>query len=227
MGSGMGERQHRQNRVTPFGTFEAVPERGMFMGNRGNLRRPDGTQKLWHARGWVCCATSFRGRRLDLDAPNRYTALFFMDEAVALAAGHRPCGECRNADYRAFKTAWRRAFAIADPARPTAGDMDAALHAARISRGRQVTWRAAAGDLPTGTFVARDDEPGRALLVQDGAFHPWSPSGYGAPLAACARREVCVLTPRPTVEVLRAGYAPQIAGVPRARDQMPPAPAAS
>lgn len=86
----MGEREHRQNRVTPFASFEAVAERGMFMGNRGNLRRADGTQKVWDSRGWVCCVTLFRGRRLDLGAPNRYTPLFFSDEAVAFAAGHRP-----------------------------------------------------------------------------------------------------------------------------------------
>lgn len=182
---------HRRNRVTPFGTFEAVAERGLFMGNRGNLRRPDGTQKGWHARGWVCCVTSFRGRRIDLDDPRRYTPLFFTDEAVALAAGHRPCGECRHADYQAFKMAWRRAFGLVDDAPLTAGDMDRALHAARIRRGRQTTFRAALHDLPAGTFVALDDRPGEAFLVDHRALHRWSQAGYGPPLPVRAQTAPC------------------------------------
>lgn len=201
---------HRRNRVSPFGTFQAVAERGLLMGNRGNLRRPDGTHKRWHARGWVCCLTSFRGRRIELDDPRRYTPLFFTDEAVALAAGHRPCGECRHADYQAFKTAWRRAFGLSEDAPLTAGDMDKALHAARIARGRQTTFRAVLRDLPAGTFVALDDRPGEAFLVDHGALHRWSHAGYG-PTVAMPGTDATVLTPRPTVEVLRAGYAPQMA----------------
>lgn len=202
---------HRRNRVTPFGTLEAVPERGLFMGNRGNLRRPDGTQKIWHARGWVCCVTAFRGRRIDLDDPRRYTPLFFTDEPVALAAGHRPCAECRHANYQAFKLAWRRAFAIPDDGALTAGDMDRALHAARIARGQKVTFRAALRDLPDGTFVALDERPGDAFLVDAGALHRWSHVGYGPPLAASWDTQVSVLTPKPTVAVLRAGYQPRAA----------------
>lgn len=197
---------HRQNRVTPFGSFEAVPERGLFMGNRGNLRRPDGSLKAWHSRGWVCCLTSFRGRRLDLDAPNRYTPLFFADESVALAAGHRPCGECRHADYQTFKQAWRRAFRIPDDAPLSAADIDKVLHKGRINRGRQVTYRARLRDLPSGVFVALDDQDGRAFQVRDGALLSWSHSGYAAPIARAAEEELTVLTPLPMVEVIRAGY---------------------
>lgn len=204
----------RCNRMTPFGVPEAVAARGQFMGNRGNLRRADGTQKFWHARGWVCCLTAFRGRRLDLDAPGRYTPLFFMDEAVALAAGHRPCGECRHASYMAFKSAWRRAFAIADAAPLSAAAMDRELHAARIRRGQQVTFRAPLGDLPTGTFVTRDAAPDRPLLVRDGQLYPWSHAGYGAAEPLEAGAEVRILTPRPTVAVMRAGYRPHLAGDP-------------
>ncbi len=205
-----GDTTPRQNRVTPLGTIEAVPERGLLMGNRGNLRRPDGTQKLWHARGWVCCVTSFRGRRIDLDDPRRYTPLFFMDEAVALAAGHRPCGECRHADYQAFKQAWRRAFDLPEHTPLTAGAMDSALHAARIARSRKVTFRAALRDLPAGTFVALDERPDEAFLVDHGALHRWSHAGYGPPVAMPGT-DATVLTPEPTVGVLRAGYTPQMA----------------
>lgn len=204
----------RLNRMTPLGFPEAVAERGLFMGNRGNLRRPDGTQKPWHVRGWVCCLTSFRGRRLDLDAPGRYTPLFFLDEAVALAAGHRPCGECRHARYMDFKAAWRRAFALPDPAPLPVAEIDRVLHAARIQRGRQVTFRSAPGDLPTGAFVTREGAPDRPLLVRDGALHPWSHGGYGAAEPLDSGSEVRVLTPRPTVAVLRAGYRPQLADDP-------------
>lgn len=197
--------------MTPFGTFAAVAERGLFMGNRGNLRRPDGTQKPWHARGWVCCLTAFRGRRIDLDDARRYTPLFFLDEAVALAAGHRPCGECRHADYQAFKQAWRRAFAIPDAVPLAAGDMDIALHKARIAHGRQITFRATLRDLPAGTFVALDDRPGAAFLVSSGRLHRWSHAGYGPPVGLPSDARLSVLTPRPTVAVLRAGYAPRVA----------------
>lgn len=208
----------RPNRMTPFGFPEAVAARGLFMGNRGNLRRPDGTQKPWHARGWVCCVTAFRGRRLDLDATDRYTPLFFMDEAVALAAGHRPCGECRHARYMEFKAAWRRAFALPEDAPLPVAEIDRALHAARIARGRQITFRAPARDLPTGTFVTRDDAPDRPLLVRDGQLVAWSHDGYGAAEPLAAATELVILTPRPTVEVLRAGYRPHLAGDPAAGD---------
>lgn len=204
---------HRCNRVTPFGTREAVAERGLFMGNRGNLRRPDGTLKVWHARGWVCCLTSFRGRRLELDAPGRYTPLFFMDEAVALAAGHRPCGECRHADYQAFKAAWRRAFDMPVDAPLPVAQIDRALHAARVRHGRQVLSRAPLRALPTGTFVTCDGAPDHALLVREGQLHRWSHAGYGPAPWPGADAQVTVLTPAPTGAVLRAGYRPRLADI--------------
>lgn len=143
----------RANRVTPLGAFEAVPQKGLFMGNRGIL----GPGRPWRSRAWVCCRLSFRDRRVSLDDPRRYTPLFFADEAVALAAGHRPCGECRHADYLAFKAAFGRAFSLSAPFK--VGEMDRALHAARIRKGVQVTHAARFGTLPDGTFVTREDAP--------------------------------------------------------------------
>ena len=202
----MGEHQHRQNRVTPFGTFEATPARGLFMGNRGPLLRPDGTLRPWRSRAWICCLTSFRGRRVPLDNPKRYTPLFFLDEAVALAAGHRPCAECRRADYLSFKQAFRRAFRIPDDAPLSAVVIDAVLHEKRIHGRRTVVPAAAIDSLPDGTFVTHDDSPRQAYLVAAGAIHPWSHAGYGKPLPIPMHGNVSVLTPKPIVDVLRAGY---------------------
>src|SRR5262245_4164150 len=100
-----------QNRVTPYGELIATPARGLLMGNRGRLH--DGERRIVRyadGRRWIACLTSFRGRRRDVMSPGRYTELFFLDEAVALAAGHRPCAECRRADYERFREAWRRAL---------------------------------------------------------------------------------------------------------------------
>lgn len=199
---------HRRNRVTPFGTLEAVPHRGLFMGNRGNLKRADGTLRPWRGRTWICCAVAFRGRRVPLDDPRRYTPLFFLDEAMAFAAGHRPCAECRHRAYQDF----RHAFPGAAPLPAT--DMDRVLHAARIDGTARRTFPARRDTLPAGTFVTLPDNPGQALLVRDGALHPWSHAGYGPPVAARPGAEVRVLTPAPMVDVLRAGYAPRIAPCP-------------
>lgn len=194
----------RANRVTPFGTFEAVPQKGRFMGNRGILApgRP------WRNRAWLCCRLSFRGRRVAFDDPHHYTPLFFADEAVALAAGHRPCAECRRADYMAFAQAFRRAFAMAEETRLPAATIDRALHFARIRAGIEVTHPARLGTLPDGAFVTRSDAPRRPCLVVDGMLRPWFHAGYGPPEPAPPDLRVTVLTPAPTIAVLKAGYRP-------------------
>jgi hypothetical protein len=147
--------------------------------------------------------TSFKGRRREIMAPGRYTELFFLDEAVALAAGHRPCGECRRRDYAAFRSAW----AAAGGGLPDPREMDRALHAARIlpRRCTQVTFIADSADLPEGAFVRLATGP---HLVRRETLLPWTPGGYGPPLPRPAGGPVTVLTPVPTVAVLRAGYRP-------------------
>src|SRR5262249_40455059 len=128
----------RQNRVTPFGELIAVPERGTFMGNRGILHDDQGRIKRpWLVKRWLVCVLLFRGRKRTVMTPNRYTELFFLDEATALAAGHRPCAECRHARYIAFRDAWTKGRGDGEQApRPTALDMDRVLHAERIGPGR-------------------------------------------------------------------------------------------
>lgn len=202
-----------QNRVTPYGTIEADPARGDFMGNRGILHgetRELGRRR-WAHDNWIICLTAFRGRRRTVMSPRRYTELFFLDEAVALAAGHRPCYECRRQDYHAWRDAWTRAFELDAP--PRAKAMDRTLHRDRIDRAvrGQRRWRAELADLPDGAFVMHD---GGAHLVLGDRLLPWTHGGYAAPVArpgtGAGAEEVEVLTPQHTVAVLRAGFAPRL-----------------
>ncbi|SHI37469.1 hypothetical protein [Wenxinia saemankumensis] len=176
------------------------------MGNRGILHDAEGRMgpALWRHRAWIACRLDFGGRRRRLMAPGAYTELFFHDEAVALAAGHRPCAECRRADHLAWRAAWADAFGTA----PTAPDMDAILHAARAHPGarRMRRWEAETADLPDGTFLSL---PGGPALLWEGAALPFAPGGYAAPQPRPTGR-VTVLTPEPAVRVLRAGYVPQV-----------------
>lgn len=195
-----------QNRVLPTGEIVAQPWRGTLMGNRGILHDARGRlgAARWRHANWVCCVTEFRGRhRAPMPppgAPSRYTALFFWDEACALAAGHRPCAECRNADYRRFRAAW----AAAGLPGVSAGEVDRALHAARVGRDRrQVTHLADLAGLPDGVFVARAGAP---HLKWDSRLWRWSPDGY-ADVGPAGAGRVHVLTPAPTVAAIRAGYA--------------------
>jgi hypothetical protein len=158
-----------QNRVTPFGELIAVPDRGTLMGNRGVLH--DGRRRIVrfsNERRWISCLTDFRGRRRALMTPGRYTELFFLDEATALAAGHRPCWECRRTDALRFRAAWARACGR-EEAIPF-GELDRLLHEERLEgRGRMRRWSAEGATLPDGTMLVED---GAALLVLGERLHP-------------------------------------------------------
>lgn len=194
----------RQNRVTPRGDLIAVPDRGTFWGNRGALHDAD-QNLVRYARGqaWIICLLEFKGRSRQLWAPGRLTELFFLDEATGLAAGHRPCGECRIADYRRFKAAYHAGH----PDRPTsAPDMDAHLHADRLLSPRiKRTYRARLAGLPDGTMIERGDRP---WLVLGPDLFAWTHAGYHETVARDAIAVVTVLTPRATVATIRAGYQP-------------------
>jgi hypothetical protein len=208
-----------QNRVTPFGEIVAHPARGLFMGNRGVLH--DDEQRLgaarWRMPHWVTCVLAFKGRHRTVMSPRRYTELFFLDEAVALAAGHRPCAECRRADYNAYRHAFAAAHGLNGRAhdqagwRPYAKEMDAVLHTARVARRTraQIRHRRSSEDLPDGTFVALEEAPGTAFLVRGAQLLPYAFDRYGL---ARPRPDgaVTVLTPAPTVAVLAAGYRPRL-----------------
>ena len=196
-----------QNRVTPTGEIVANPGRGMFTGNRGclhGLGRELGVSR-WRSKLWICCVLDWRGRQRDPMPPGRWTALFFLDEATALAAGHRPCAYCRRQDFLRFAEAWRLAYTLGQ--RPRAAEMDARLHAERVEprTRRQRTTEALLGSLPDGTMIWHGDAP---ALVFDGAVVPWSFGGYGGPQSIPGKTPVQVLTPPSAVAVLAAGYRP-------------------
>ncbi len=162
-----------QNRVDPFGEFHAVAARGAFLGNRGGrLHGPDRTlaRRRWTSRRWIVCLCAFKGRRREVWGAG-YTELFFLDEPTALAAGHRPCFECRRAAAKAFLAAF--------PGRPSGADpMDEALHRERVENRMKRLTRAALGDLPEGTMIARD---GRAPM-------PCAPECFGHGASAAMGR---------------------------------------
>lgn len=193
----------RQNRVQPTGDILAHSSRGQFMGNRGILHDRDGqlTNARWRHKAWVCCVTKFRGRKRALMTPGHYTELFFHDEAVALAAGHRPCGECRRPDFNRFLAAAGHVGKVSD--------FDKVLHAGRaIPRFfGQRHHDADCDDLPDGVFVLNDT--GAPALLWKGAQHQFHVDGY-APPALRPKGSVTVLTPRPTVVALANGFAPQL-----------------
>ena len=194
-----------RNRVTPYGEIVATPERGTMMGNRGILH--DDRKQLvrtTQVRGWLCCVTSFKGIRRVIMKPHSYTELFFLDEATAFAAGHRPCFECRRGSALAFQAAWTRVLG----GRSMAGEIDRVLdHERRVPRiGKKRTYEADARSLPDGTMVARD---GSAWLVLGGRLLRWTPAGY-AERTHLGDGLLEVLTPSSTTQVLRAGYSPGI-----------------
>ena len=196
-----------QNRVTPSGEIVADASRGLMMGNRGCLHgqgRQLGVSR-WRSKLWICCVLDFNGVRRDPMPPGRWTALFFLDEATALAAGHRPCGYCRRSDFADFAEAWRAAARL--PRRPRAAEMDAALHRERADRARRKrTYRAVTGELPDGVLIEAAGRPG---LLIGGRVRPWSFAGYG-PAAPAAPGPAVVLTPPSIVAAIAAGYRPLV-----------------
>ncbi|MCE6960642.1 hypothetical protein LAZ40_16575 [Cereibacter sphaeroides] len=197
---------HRQNRVDPFGALQAVAARGSLMGNRGILHDPTGGIRRTHAhRSWVTCRLDFRGRKQQVMAPGAYTQLFFLDEATAFAAGHRPCGECRRDRYRDFCEAWCAVHGDAEPGRSLPQTIDRQLHKARIGRnGVKITFAARPGELPEGTIFAAT---GRPVLVWNDSLFDWSFDGYTRRRSPVPP-EVDVLTPAPIVALLRRGWLP-------------------
>jgi len=190
-----------QNRVTPFGELIATPARGTLMGNRGCLH--DAAQRIrrpFQVRRWIICVLEFKGRHRRVMTPGQYTELFFLDEATALAAGHRPCAECQRARYDLFRRHW----AGRGRALPSADDMDVVLHAERLDARAKRTYRGLVADAPAGTMVA--DAEGHAHLVQADGVREWTPAGYTAPVKWAGTTAVTVLTPRSIVRALARGY---------------------
>src|ERR1051326_7095662 len=191
-----------RNRVTPCGEIVAIPARGTLMGNRGILHDAQrNVVRDWHVRRWIACRLQFRGRHRAVMQPRHYTELFFVDEAAALADGHRPGAECRLTDYRKYQTIWRSFYMHPSASADACDDV---LHAERRSRPLQKrTYVATLDALPDGTYVAID---GQAWLIVDDALLAWSGDGYTERRQRPHDMDVTVLTPRSIVALLRAGY---------------------
>lgn len=197
-----------RNRVTPFGTLERDPARGLVYGNRGCMHDAHGQiRRPYGVRRWIACRLEYRGwHREPLMQPGRFTELFFLDEATAFAAGHRPCRMCRYDDYTAFVEAWSSLH----PGEPTDADaIDGVLHAerwdtaTRRQRHHDAPWRS----LPEGSFVERD---GAAWLVLRGHLRRWTHAGYTDTRPRPSHGEAAVITPPSLVAFLRTDREPQV-----------------
>ena len=195
-----------QNRVTPEGEVVAISLRGAWTGNRGIVHEGSRIVRSHASDLWITCALRFRDRWSEQWQPHHFTWLYFHDEAVSFAAGHRPCAECRRDAYRSYRDAWADAFGVPPP---SATQMNRQLHGERIVRGTHtrrvhaMPWRG----LPEGVFVRAADGP---AVVTDDHLTTWTRTGYGARLPRPRLGEAAVITPPSSVAALRAGYAVQL-----------------
>ncbi|MEP6466401.1 MAG: hypothetical protein ABJB05_08845 [Parafilimonas sp.] len=199
-----------QNRVNPFGEIITTPARGLLMGNRGhihNLNRE--IIRPFKLKAWITCKLEFKNRKRKIMAPNLYTELFFMDEATAFAAGHRPCFECRRDDYNKFKTAWLKGNPEYNfNAKTSIQNIDEILHNERVNKnGSKKTHLENNNGLPDGTFIAIDND---AYLVFKKHLYLWTPSGYTKKIFFAHDEKSTVLTPASVINTFRAGFIPQI-----------------
>jgi len=200
-----------QNRVDPLGNIIATAARGSWMGNRGVIHDENKTiVRPFKLKAWLICQLEFKERHRSVMAANRYTELFFFDEATALSAGHRPCAECRRKAFDRFKTYWLLANPEYDLSpRSPIWKIDEVLHKERINLGGlKITYMESPKRIPGGCFIRYQDTP---FLYADGLFHLWTPFGYEEGITLPGMDRVEVLTPQSVVKTLRAGYQPQMA----------------
>jgi hypothetical protein len=197
-----------QNRVTPLGKIVAAPLRCAWTGNRGILHSGKTIVRFHTSDLWITCALRFAGRWQPQWQPRHYTFLYFHDEAVSFAAGHRPCAECRRDDYDKYRDAWSTALGTT---RPSAKHINAQLHTERIVRGthRRRTHEMDWARLPDGVFVLVDETPS---VIIGSELVEWTAAGYGRRYRRPSAGTAIVVTPPSAVAVLRAGYPVQIDG---------------
>jgi hypothetical protein len=197
-----------QNRVLPTGEIAAIPDRGMFTGNRGIIHNPATKtllRKRWSTDAWLTCVLDFRGRRRKVMERRSWTELFFLDEATAFAAGHRPCFYCRREDANRFRAAWEKGNRVSDVLAP---GIDAVLHRERFASAKKLhPLPGPLEKLPDGTMVQAGEE---SFLIAQGNPLLWSPSGYRAVKGEIT--DAKLLTPPSTVRAFAAGYTPVIHG---------------
>jgi hypothetical protein len=198
------------NRVDPWGRIQVFDSRGSLMGNRGILHNEDRELVAqWKHKAWITCRLRWRGRKRQIMAPRRYTELFFLDEASAFAAGHRPCWECRRGDHKRFKRAWLAADESPfQSTNPSIGEIDKVIHRERVKRdGIKVTYGAPISSLPNGAMVALGRH---AHLIWGGGLIEWSFEGYAGKKNLPVDAMVEVLTPASVVGAFRHGYVPKV-----------------
>jgi hypothetical protein len=191
-----------------MGEIIRTPARGAWMGNRGLLHNDkQEIVRPFRLLAWITCVLAFKDRKRIVMSPGLYTELFFLDEATAFAAGHRPCYECRRADYQKFKQYWLQG----NPAyhfneKTSITEIDTIIHRERMNADRsKVTFPADIGKLPDGTFVLIDEKP---FLIKDELLYAWTPAGYGTGITRPHKMEVGVLTPYSIINTFKAGYVP-------------------
>lgn len=199
-----------QNRVDPFGRLIKTRERGLWLGNRGVIH--DDQRQIvrpFKLKAWITCVLAFKGRHREIMQPNRWTELFFLDEATSLSAGHRPCFQCRYKDHQRFKEFWLKGnpeygFNMKTPI----AEIDTILHAERISGNKsKVTYMGNTKGLPDGTFIVYDEKP---CLIKNGKRYSWHPGGYSKGEVLPNMKNVTIITPPSIVNMLAAGYVPQM-----------------
>lgn len=195
-----------QNKVDPWGIIHEVKSKGMFLGNRGVLHNENQEIIATHRiKGWVTCVLEFKGRKREIMTPKRYTELFFLDEATAFSAGHRPCAECRRTRYNEFKEKWLEANGnLLFGNKPTAPNMDKIIHKERIHNKQKVTYTSTLNELPDGTMI---EIKSKAFLVWKKELFEWSFQGYSkAGINYNGNDEVIVLTPKSYVKTYTKGF---------------------
>jgi len=196
-----------QNRVDPAGKLHAVNSRGLFMGNKGRLHNENKEivkQSGWN--GWVICTLNFKGIKRELMSPSSYTELFFLDEATAMSAGHRPCKSCQKDKFVEFKKRWLKVNINENTKSGLMSDIDKFNHKERYYRGTKVTYIANMKTLPNGTFIEYEDQ---YFIIFNSNKYLWSFDGYKEK-SAVINIDVIVLTPKSFVQVFADGYEPEL-----------------
>lgn len=187
-----------RNRVDPYGEILDIALRGAWMGNRGSIHRGHEIVKQAATKRWITCALEYKGWVAPQWKPGRWTALFFYDEALAFAAGHRPCALCRRADYNRYLAAI--GISRCDP---IDAQLDAERRDGRVKRKHAMLWR----DVPAGAYVEINDTP---HVVLPDSLRPWSHRGYGPEIARPRSGDALLLTAPLNIQAIRNGYALQI-----------------
>lgn len=200
-----------QNRVDPFGNLIKTEARGSWTGTRGVLHNDQ--QEIirpFKLKAWLTCKLEFKGRKRKVMSPGRYTELFFLDEATAFSAGHRPCCECRRNDFNRFKSFWLRG----NPGynfdeKISIQKIDEIIHKERIDQDNsKITFEESSPDIPNGIFVLFNNKP---FLIFNNRMFLWSAFGYEKGIPLQGPDKLIILTPMSVVNTFRAGYEPQIA----------------